>query len=64
MVKIQITPTLKGIGVSEDKFKKAIPKLIEFSENDVTSITSPRNATTEDFKKMFEYMLKNKPIDF
>jgi alcohol dehydrogenase class IV len=64
MVGIQIAPTLKGIGVSEEKFKKAIPKLTEFSENDVTSVTSPRNAATEDFKKIFEYMTKNRPIDF
>jgi alcohol dehydrogenase class IV len=64
MTKIQIPPTLRGIGVSEDSFKKMIPKLAEFSENDVTSITSPRNATAEDFTKILEYMLKNKPIDF
>lgn len=64
MVKIQITPTLKGIGLTDAKFKKALPKLIEFAENDVTSFTSPRNATTDDFKKIFDCMLKNKPIDF
>jgi alcohol dehydrogenase class IV len=64
MIKIQITPTLKGIGVSEDGFRKTVPKLAEFSENDVTSITSPRNASTEDFTRIFEYMLKNKSIDF
>jgi alcohol dehydrogenase class IV len=64
MVKIRIPPTLKGIGVSDDKFKKLIPKLTEFSESDITSFTSPRNATTEDFKKIFEYMLMNKKVDF
>jgi alcohol dehydrogenase class IV len=64
MVKIKVTPSLMGIGVTDAKFRKALPKLIEFSENDVTSFTSPRNATTEDFKKIFDYMLKNKPIDF
>jgi alcohol dehydrogenase class IV len=64
MTKIQILPTLKGIGISEDSFKKMMPKLAEFSENDVTSVTSPRNATTEDFIKILEYMSRNKPIDF
>jgi len=56
--------TLVALGISEAKLKKAMPKLIEFSENDVTSFTSPRHATTDDFKKIFDYMLKNKPIDF
>jgi hypothetical protein len=64
MFKIQIPPSLKGIGVSEDKFRKVMPQLVEFSESDITSFTSPRNATTEDFKKILEYMLKNKTVDF
>jgi alcohol dehydrogenase class IV len=64
MVKIKITPSLKGIGVTDVNFRKALPKLIEFAENDVTSFTSPRNAATDDFKRILEYMLKDKSIDF
>jgi alcohol dehydrogenase class IV len=64
MTKIQIPPTLKGIGISEDIFKKMLPKLAEFSENDVTSFTSPRNATSEDFTKILNYMLMGKTVDF
>jgi alcohol dehydrogenase class IV len=64
MTKIQIPPTLKGIGISQDSFKKMLPKLVEFSDNDVTSLTSPRNVTSEDLTRILEYMLAGKAIDF
>jgi len=64
MTKIQLSTTIKGLGISEGNFKRMLPKIAEFSENDLTSYTSPRNATVEEITKILEYMLKNKSIDF
>jgi len=62
--RIQLPTTIKGLSIKEDDFKKMLPKIAEFSENDVTAYTSPRNATVEEITRILEYMLKNKSIDF
>ncbi|WXG47064.1 MAG: iron-containing alcohol dehydrogenase [Candidatus Atabeyarchaeum deiterrae] len=64
LTKIQLPTTIRGLGIADAKFEKLIPNLVKFSSEDPTSFTSPRNATNEDFTKIFDCMLRNKSIDF
>jgi alcohol dehydrogenase class IV len=64
MTKIQEPTTIKGLGIDEAKFKEKIPTLTSFAASDLNTTVSPRTPPTKDFTAIFEYMAKDKPIDF
>lgn len=64
MTKIQRPTTIKGLGIDEGKFKEKIPTLTSFAAMDLNTATAPRAPPTKDFTAIYEYMLKDKPIDF
>jgi alcohol dehydrogenase class IV len=64
MVKVQEPTTIKGLGIDEAKFKEKIPTLVSFAASDLNTATAPRTPSTKDFTAIFDYMLRDKPIDF
>jgi alcohol dehydrogenase class IV len=64
MTKIGMPTTLAGLGVNKQEVKDKISTLAGFAAADVSTFTSSRMPTTEQMKRIIEYMLDDKPIDF
>lgn len=64
MAKVEVPTTLERIGVNKQEATEKISTLAGFAATDVCTFTSPRMPTAEQMKKVLEYMLEDKPIDF
>jgi alcohol dehydrogenase class IV len=56
--------SIAGFGISRDDFQAALPKLVEYAEQDTQFFTAPRIPESEELAQMFEYIYDGKPIDF
>jgi alcohol dehydrogenase class IV len=56
--------TIKNLGISRDKFKKSLPKLVSYADMDTQTVTSARIPTTDEFEKIFLYAYDGKHVDF
>lgn len=50
--------------VPAEKVQADLDKLVNYSRNDPCTVTNPRNPSAADFKRIVEYALDGKPIDF
>ncbi len=55
---------IADFGVSRQDFEAALPKLIEYAEQDTQFFTAPRIPESEELAQMFEYIYEGKAIDF
>ena len=55
---------IADFGVSRQDFEAALPKLIEYAEQDTQFFTAPRIPESEELAQMFEYIYEGKVIDF
>jgi alcohol dehydrogenase class IV len=55
---------IADFGVSREDFEAALPKLVEYAEQDTQFFTAPRIPESEELAQMFEYVYAGKPIDF
>lgn len=60
----QIRLVVADFGVSRQDFEAALPKLIEYAEQDTQFFTAPRIPGSEELAQMFEYIYEGKAIDF
>ncbi len=56
--------SIADFGVSREDFEAALPKLIEYAEQDTQFFTAPRIPESEELAQMFEYIYEGKAIDF
>lgn len=62
--KVNISTTLKGLGISEKDWDENLDKLVSFAKSDVASAANPRITAEEEFRRIFEYAYEGKSIDF
>jgi alcohol dehydrogenase class IV len=56
--------SIQALGISEQAFTEALPHLITNAELDTDIITSPRQPSPEELRRLFQYMYTGKTIDF
>ena len=56
--------SIAAFGINRADFEAALPKLVEYAEQDTQFFTAPRIPETEELAQMFEYVYEGKPIDF
>ncbi len=56
--------SIESFGISRDDFQAALPKLVEYAEQDTQFFTAPRIPESEELAQMFDYIYDGKPIDF
>jgi alcohol dehydrogenase class IV len=56
--------SIADFGVSREDFQAALPKLVEYAEQDTQFFTAPRIPETEELAQMFEYVYDGRAIDF
>lgn len=56
--------TIAEFGVSRADFDAALPRLIEYAEQDTQFFTAPRIPESEELAQMFEYIYEGRAIDF
>ncbi|MFH2129600.1 MAG: iron-containing alcohol dehydrogenase [bacterium] len=61
---LNVPLSLKELGVSEEKMKAEMPRLIPYTREDIDSIFSPRPMTVAQCEKFWHYAYHGKDIDF
>jgi alcohol dehydrogenase class IV len=56
--------SIAEFGVSRADFEAALPKLVEFAEQDTQFFTAPRIPESEELAQMFDYIYAGRAIDF
>lgn len=56
--------SISAFGISRDDFQEALPRLVEYAEQDTQFFTAPRIPESEELAQMFEYAYEGKAIDF
>lgn len=64
MESIDVPLSFKDYGIIEEDFNNNFEALVEFSLTDLSTKTSPRQATEEDIRKLIECSYYGKPVDF
>ncbi|MCK5547011.1 MAG: iron-containing alcohol dehydrogenase [Rhodospirillaceae bacterium] len=64
LTSLGIPLTLKDFGISREEFEEKLPKLVEYSYDDVSGWMSPRPITAEQYERIMRYAYDGKGIDF
>lgn len=55
---------IASLNISRDDYQAALPKLLDYAENDTQIVASPRQPDRAELEKIFWYAYAGKPIDF
>jgi alcohol dehydrogenase class IV len=64
LTSLAVPLTLKDFGISREAFEKNLPKLVEFSADDVDGWMGPRPITAKQYERILQYAYEGKDIDF
>jgi alcohol dehydrogenase class IV len=64
MTKIGCPKSFKEAGIKKKDFKAGLEKMVEFAMMDTSLTMNPRNADSEEIRKIYTYMFDGKSIDF
>ncbi|MFW9806702.1 MAG: iron-containing alcohol dehydrogenase [Candidatus Thorarchaeota archaeon] len=64
MVKIGCPTSFKEAGIKKKDFKAGLEKMVEFAMMDTSLTMNPRNADSEEIRKIYTYMFDGRSIDF
>jgi len=61
---IDVPASVGEMGISWEEYQQKLDDLVKQGSNYVTSFTSPRSPSSEEYRKLFVYAFKGKKIDF
>jgi alcohol dehydrogenase class IV len=62
--RLDVPLTIKGLGISEDRFEEKIDKLVLYTTEDISAFMSPRPMTPDQCERIFRYAYEGKDVDF
>lgn len=62
--RIEQPTSIRELGISQEDFEAALPKLVENAEGDNATFSNPRIPSAEEFEKLYQYAYEGRAIDF
>jgi alcohol dehydrogenase class IV len=62
--RIEQPTSIRELGISQEDFEAALPKLVENAEGDNATFSNPRIPSTEEFERLYRYAYEGRVIDF